>query len=129
MDIGNNIKKLRKSKGLTQTQLAQKINKGLRMLQKYESNEVTPTLDILFQLGEIFDINPLLLIKPIEEISLEDLGLTEELRKKDYLTEFIKELAKQEEVSFTSDADIKEIAEAVKQFTRGKLLIYKSNQN
>ena len=129
MDIGNNIKKLRKSKGLTQTQLAQKINKGLRMVQKYESGEVTPTLEILFELGKIFDINPLLLIKPVEEIPQDDLELTEELRKKDYLIEFIKELAKQEEVSFASDADIKEIAEAVKQFTRGKLLIYKSNQN
>ena len=36
MTIGSNIKQIRKEKKLTQSDLAKKINKGLRTVQKYE---------------------------------------------------------------------------------------------
>lgn len=41
--IGERIKKLRKEKKLTQKELAPKIGKSVRMLQKYEDGEVIPT--------------------------------------------------------------------------------------
>ncbi len=47
MNIGENIKKYRKLKGLTQVQLAKEINKSESTIQKYESNSVTPDFSIL----------------------------------------------------------------------------------
>lgn len=44
MNIGENIKKFRKLKGLTQGELSEKIGKSLRQTQKYEADEVTPSL-------------------------------------------------------------------------------------
>ena len=38
MAIGDNIKKYRKINKMTQTELANKLNKSLRTIQKYESN-------------------------------------------------------------------------------------------
>ena len=38
-NIGLNIKKYRKEKGLTQTELADKLGKTLRTVQKYKSGE------------------------------------------------------------------------------------------
>ena len=40
MTIGSNIKQIRKEKKLTQSDLAKKINKGLRTVQKYESKNL-----------------------------------------------------------------------------------------
>ncbi|EDK34954.1 helix-turn-helix domain-containing protein [Clostridium kluyveri] len=47
MTIGESIKYYRKNNKLTQETLANKINKSLRMVQKYESDEVTPSIEIL----------------------------------------------------------------------------------
>ena len=47
MNIGDAIKKYRKINKMTQTDLAIKLNKSLRTIQKYESNEVTPSLQVL----------------------------------------------------------------------------------
>lgn len=44
MNLGENIKRLRKAKGLTQGELSEKIGKSLRQVQKYEADEVAPTL-------------------------------------------------------------------------------------
>lgn len=56
MDVGNNIKKYRKSKNLTQVQLAQKINKSESTVRKYEANDVTPNFDILNKIAIALDI-------------------------------------------------------------------------
>lgn len=55
MTIGENIKKYRKIKKITQKQLSTLINKGVRTLQKYENGDITPPIkvlaDIAFALG------------------------------------------------------------------------------
>ena len=55
MTIGENIKKYRKMKKMTQKQLSDLINKGIRTLQKYENGDITPPIkvlaDIAFALG------------------------------------------------------------------------------
>ena len=57
MIIGDNIKKHRKLKGLTQVQLAKVINKSESTIQKYESNSVTPDLAVLNDISEALNCN------------------------------------------------------------------------
>lgn len=55
--IGKNIKKYRKIKGLTQLELAKDINKTTRMIQKYESGEVTPSIKIIEDISKKLEVN------------------------------------------------------------------------
>lgn len=52
MSIDNNIKEYRKKLKLTQKDLAKKIGKSERMLQKYENGEVTPSINVLYNIAE-----------------------------------------------------------------------------
>lgn len=56
LNIGENIKKYRKEKKLTQPQLASLINKSESSVRKYENGEVTPSMDILKQIADILDL-------------------------------------------------------------------------
>ncbi len=51
MNIGDTIKTERKKKNLTQKELAEKINKSERMVQKYENGEVIPSIEVLNNIG------------------------------------------------------------------------------
>lgn len=57
MNIGENIKKYRKEKGLTQKELADKIGKGFSTVQKYELNISHPPIDVLNRIADTLDIN------------------------------------------------------------------------
>ncbi|ELC8426421.1 TPA: RstR family transcriptional repressor [Clostridium perfringens] len=57
MDIGNNIKSIRKKNKLTQKDLADKLNKSVRMVQKYENGEVTPNIDVLKKISKILNVS------------------------------------------------------------------------
>lgn len=57
MDIGSNIKKYRKAKNMTQVELARKINKSESMIRKYESNSVTPNIDVLESISAVLDVS------------------------------------------------------------------------
>lgn len=57
VNLGKNIKKYRKIKGLTQSELAKCINKTIRMVQKYESGEVTPSIKIIEDISKIVGVN------------------------------------------------------------------------
>ena len=54
MITGENIKRLRKKYNLTQTELANKIDRTLRTVQKYESGEILPPIDIIYKINDIF---------------------------------------------------------------------------
>lgn len=54
MNIANAIKKYRLSQGLTQEDLAAKINKTKRTIQRYESGQIMPNMNVIDQ---IFNIN------------------------------------------------------------------------
>ncbi|WP_282804465.1 helix-turn-helix domain-containing protein [Clostridium tetani] len=58
MNVGEKIKEIRKSKKLTQTQLAKQINKSERMLQKYENGEVTPSFEVVEIIAEALGVEP-----------------------------------------------------------------------
>lgn len=51
--IGLRIKKLRKRRGLNQTELAQQLGKSLRTLQKYETGEIEVSIAVVNQIAEI----------------------------------------------------------------------------
>ncbi|NOW86753.1 transcriptional regulator with XRE-family HTH domain [Clostridium beijerinckii] len=53
MTIGNAIKLYRASQGLTQCDLAVKLNKTSRTIQKYECGQIVPNIKII---NEIFNI-------------------------------------------------------------------------
>ena len=54
MITGENIKRLRKKYNLTQTELANKIDRTLRTVQKYEAGETLPPVDIIYKINDIF---------------------------------------------------------------------------
>ncbi|WP_066021213.1 MULTISPECIES: helix-turn-helix domain-containing protein [Clostridium] len=56
MSIGENIKIYRNKKGLTQPELGKLIHKSESSIRKYESNTVTPSVDILNELANKLDV-------------------------------------------------------------------------
>jgi len=55
ISIGAQIQKLRKENGLSQAQLAEKIEISLTQLQRYENKGVQPPADILKKLADVFN--------------------------------------------------------------------------
>lgn len=56
-DFGELLRQLRKEKGYSQEQLAQKINKSKSLISKYENNQKLPTLETLIDLSVLFDVS------------------------------------------------------------------------
>lgn len=56
MKIGQNIKKYRKEKKLTQPELGSLIGKSESSIRKYESENVIPSIDILKSISEALDV-------------------------------------------------------------------------
>lgn len=54
--VGERIKKARKNKGLTQTQLGEIICKSESTIRKYESNKVSAPLEILINIAKALDV-------------------------------------------------------------------------
>lgn len=57
MQFNTRLKKLRKDKKLTQTEVAAALNITVRQYQRYESGEQTTTLDNLIALADFFDVS------------------------------------------------------------------------
>lgn len=99
MNIGNNIKQLRKDNNLTQKQLATMLNLSTATIQSYELNRRTPPIDVLQKITSLFSIDLASLIKQnsssevsfaTSEFSLFSDLVNEILNKKDkYSTEDI----------------------------------------
>ena len=56
MKIGEHIKEIRISKGVTQTELSEKSGIAVRTIQRIENNEVTPSIYSLNAIGAVLDI-------------------------------------------------------------------------
>lgn len=54
---GNFLRELRKSKGLTQEQLAEHLNVAGRTVSRWETGMTMPNLDLLIELADLFDID------------------------------------------------------------------------
>lgn len=55
MDFGNNIKEFRTKKGMTQKDLAIKLNVTAQAVSRWENNEVEPSISTINQMAELFD--------------------------------------------------------------------------
>lgn len=56
MDIGSNIKKLRKERGLTQIQLAEKIGAGVHTLKMWECGRHEPSVGMVNKLCDALEV-------------------------------------------------------------------------
>lgn len=57
MELGNNIKELRKQKGLRQEQLAEAMNVSPASVSKWETNQSYPELTLLAELADFFEVS------------------------------------------------------------------------
>ena len=55
--IGKYLQKLRKDKGLTQEQLAEKMNVARRTVSRWETGSNMPDLDILIELADLYGVD------------------------------------------------------------------------
>ncbi|WP_342757329.1 helix-turn-helix transcriptional regulator [Kineothrix sedimenti] len=64
MDFSEKLLTLRKSKDLTQEQLAERLNVSRQSVSKWESGQTVPELEKIIALSEIFDVTTDCLLKP-----------------------------------------------------------------
>lgn len=79
--IGDRIKEKRKELGLTQLELAEKLNVTDRAVSKWEQGEGDPSIAILPELAKIFDVtlDYLMTGKQVDIISLDDMDTNKRL--------------------------------------------------
>jgi transcriptional regulator with XRE-family HTH domain len=56
--IGQNVRRLRKAKGLTQEQLAQEVGVDMRYLGSIERGEANPSISVIVCLGKALNVHP-----------------------------------------------------------------------
>lgn len=54
----NRIKEVLDERGIKQTWLAEKLGKSFCMVNSYACNRRQPTLDVLFEIAKILDVEP-----------------------------------------------------------------------
>ena len=57
MKIGNKINQLRKLSGMTQEQLAEKLNVSRQTISKWESDSTSPDLESIVKISRIFHVS------------------------------------------------------------------------
>jgi transcriptional regulator with XRE-family HTH domain len=78
--LGERIKSLRKDQGITQDQLAEKINISRQSVWGYENDGVEPSLNVLVKIADVFNVS-------LDYL----LGRTEEKHNINLLDEYTKE--------------------------------------
>lgn len=54
----NRIKEVLQEKGIKQVWLSEKLEKSLNMVNEYCNNKRQPSLELLYRIAEILDVNP-----------------------------------------------------------------------
>lgn len=65
----NRIKEVLQEKGIKQTWLAEKLGKSFNIVNDYCNNRRQPSLEMLFNIGKILNIEPKELINQLEQNS------------------------------------------------------------
>lgn len=110
MTIGEKIYELRKLKGLSQEELAEKLNVSRQSVSLWETNQTVPQIDYLMELSKIFNV------------SLDELCGNGNIEKTEQPSETVIEPIYETTFEFTKDK-ISEIIIAVQRFPRIVLLI------
>ena len=77
--LANQIMQLRKKSGMSQLQLAQKLNVGPSAIGMYEQGRRTPMLNILIQMAKLFDVSLDYLVTGTETMNLTTHGNGEDM--------------------------------------------------
>ena len=64
MTAVNKIKEILEVKGLSQTELADKLGKSFNMVNLYATNKIQPPIPVLYQIAEILNIDVRELLVP-----------------------------------------------------------------
>lgn len=79
MDFQEKLLTLRKANGMTQEQLAEKLDVSRQSVSKWESGQAVPELERIVQLSAVFDVTTDYLLKPSE---INDLQVKTEMLEK-----------------------------------------------
>lgn len=79
MNFSEKLLALRKAKGMTQEQLAEKLDVSRQSVSKWESGQAVPELEKIAALSTVFDVTTDYLLKPSE---IDDLSLKTEMLEK-----------------------------------------------
>lgn len=58
MKVGDNLRTIRKEKGLTQAKLAEKTGLSVRSIQDFEYNKIIPKLETLLKIASVCQVSP-----------------------------------------------------------------------
>lgn len=66
----NRIKEVLQEKGIKQTWLAEKLGKSFNMVNDYCNNKRQPSLEILFKVAELLDVDVKSLLKEKKDLTV-----------------------------------------------------------
>jgi len=72
MTIADRIQSLRKTKGMSQEELADAVGVSRQAVSKWESEQATPDLDKVVIMSDIFEVTTDYLLKGIEPVKTDD---------------------------------------------------------
>ena len=91
MNLSQNLKKLRKKKRWSQSQLAEQIGSHLSHINRIETGKYNPSLDVIQKLASVFEVSIDYLVSDMEEdykeVKIENKGLMERIKLIDTLDE------------------------------------------
>ena len=89
MGLADNLKRLRKKRGWSQTQLAEQIGSHLSHINRIETGKYNPSLDVIQKLANVFDVTIDYLVsdtdEDFKEVRIADKGLMERVKMIDSL--------------------------------------------
>ncbi|MBB6478471.1 helix-turn-helix domain-containing protein [Spirochaeta isovalerica] len=90
IDIGENITRYRKQKGLTQVQLAAQIGITQKLISDYETGRVRLNAEMIIRLSQALEVSSdtILGISPVEDASPVSLKISQRMRKIESLPPF-----------------------------------------
>jgi transcriptional regulator with XRE-family HTH domain len=91
MGLADNLKRMRKKKGWSQSQLAEQIGSHLSHINRIETGKYNPSLDVVQKLAKVFNITIDYLVSDTEEdfkeVRIEDKSLLDRVKLIDSLDE------------------------------------------
>lgn len=96
-DFGLILKGLRKEKGWTQEELANKINKESSIISRYEKNLQSPTFDTVRAFSALFNVSMDYLSGMERQSNISTIGLNE--KQRNIITQLIEQFRERNEVA------------------------------
>ncbi len=70
MNMANRIQYLRKTKGLSQEELADKVGVSRQAVSKWESEQSTPDIEKIISMSELFEVTTDYILKGIDPVNM-----------------------------------------------------------